>query len=178
MRNVNAKWLTAIVAIGMAVGYKGAGVVAHADEKHPKTTVSIADLAKKKGPKPPSGATYAGIEARPMVGELELPLTDAQVFVFNVKTQSGATLPVKWAYSPNGGTYLWTTAPIQCEDGKTVARGGFVMEIQEDGSGSYALGTRQCPIAHIYGCNFNSQQKETTCGACAWNGKDLACTHE
>src|SRR5262249_52543203 len=138
----------------------------------------MADLAKKKGPRPPSGATNIGMEAQPMVGDLSLPIQNVAVYQFAVKTMSGATIPINWAYQAGAGTYLWATAPIDCGDGSTIARGGFVMEIREDGTGSYALGTRHCPIAHIYGCGFDKHQKETSCGACAWNGTDLTCVRD
>jgi hypothetical protein len=174
MNSAKILLVPALVAVGIAA-YGARDLVARADEKHPKSSVSITDLAKKKGPKPPSGATYAGIEAHPMVGELELPIRDAQVYIFTVTTKSGASVPVKWAYTQGVGTYLWATAPIQCEDDKTIARGGFVMEIHEDGTGTYALGTRQCPVAHVYGCSFDSHQNETGCGACVWNGTELVC---
>jgi hypothetical protein len=174
-RRLAGSFLLAGAVAGYAVT---AHLVAHAGDKKPKSTVTISELEKKKGPKPPSGATFTGTEAHPMVGELELPIQNAQVFEFTVKTQSGATVPVKWSYSPGQGTYMWATAPIECEDGTTIARGSFVMKVRDDGSGSYALGTRQCPVAHVYGCNFNSQRQDTQCGACAWNGTDLACTQD
>jgi hypothetical protein len=178
MKSIHQRFAIALVGIGVVAGYSALYSGASADEKHPKTPIAISELAKKKGPKPPSGAAYTGTEAHPMVGELKLPIQDAQVFTFSVKTANGATVPVKWSYSPGTGTYLWTTAPIQCEDDKTVAHGGFVMEIHEDGTGSYALGTKQCPLARIYGCSFDADQKEKQCGVCVWAGNDLNCAHD
>jgi hypothetical protein len=93
-----------------------------------------------------------------------------------VKTRDGTTIPLNWAYQAGQGTYLWTTAPIECEDGSTIARGGFVMEIDDDGSGAYELGTRTCPTSRVYGCGFDKKGNETGCGTCAWNNQDLACT--
>jgi len=178
MTSVKKITAAAIVAGGFIAGYGAHQRGAHADEKHPRTSVTISDLAKKKGPKPPSAASFTGVEAHPMVGDMELPIKDTPVYQFTVTTQNGQNVPVKWSYSPGAGTYLWATAPITCEDDKTIARGSFVMKIQDDGTGSYALGTKQCPMARIYGCNFDSQQKETRCGACVWNGTDLSCAHD
>jgi hypothetical protein len=179
MKKSKVRLILPIVALGTFATWEAAqNSSVRADEKHPKTPVSIADLAKKKGPKPPSGATSLGVEAHPAVGDLSLPIENVNVYQFTVKTQQGNVIPVKWSYSPGTGTYIWATAPIDCGDGNTIARGGFVMKIREDGTGSYALGTRQCPVAAVYGCGFDSHQKETGCGACAWNGTDLACTQD
>jgi len=175
-----AKLIVPILALGTFATWQAAhdSTVRADDKQQPKTSVTVAELAKKKGPKPPAGAASLGMEAQPAVGDLSLPIQNVPVYQFNVKTQQGNTIPVKWAYQAGTGTFLWATAPIECGDGTTIARGGFVMKIREDGTGSYALGTRQCPVAAIYGCGFDSHQKETGCGACAWNGTDLACTQD
>jgi hypothetical protein len=147
--NSKSKLIVPILALGAFAALETAQQSSvRADNKQtPKTTVSISDLAKKKGPKPPSGAANIGTEAQPMVGDLTLPIQNVPVYQFSVKTQSGAVVPVKWAYQAGTGTFLWATAPIECGDGSTIARGGFVMKIREDGTGSFALGTRQCPVA-------------------------------
>jgi hypothetical protein len=177
MKKSRARLILPILTFGAFAAWEAAHLASVlADEKQqPKTSVTVTDLEKRKGPKPPSGATSIGIEAQPMVGDLTLPIQNVPVYQFSVKTQQGATIPVKWAYQPGTGTFMWATAPIDCGDGNTIARGGFVMKIREDGTGSYALGTRQCPVATIYGCGFDAHQNKTGCGACAWNGNDLAC---
>ena len=179
MKNAKKRLVVPVLALGAAVGWQAAGrLSAHADDQKPKTSVSVTDLAKMRGPKPPQNATFVGTEAQPTVGDVGLPLQNAQVYQFTVKTKDGKTLPVKWSYQAGTGTFLWTTAPIECGDGSTIARGGFVMKIREDGSGSYALGTKQCPTSAIYGCGFDSKGKETDCGACAWNQSELVCTDD
>jgi hypothetical protein len=179
MRKSQARLIAPIMVMGALATWEATNSSSvHADDKKPKSPVVIADLAKKKGPKPPHGAASLGTEAHPAVGQLSLPIENVQVYQFNVKTQQGATIPVKWAYSPGTGTFMWATAPIECGDGSTIANGGFVMKIREDGTGSYALGTRQCPVAAVFGCGFDDHQKQTGCGACAWNGNDLACTED
>jgi hypothetical protein len=180
MHQGKARLIVPILALGTFATWLAAhDTQVRADDKqHPKSAVTASELMKKKGPKPPSGATSLGNEAQPAVGDLTLPIQNVPVYQFNVKTQQGVTVPVKWAYQAGTGTYMWATAPIECGDGTTIARGGFVMKIREDGTGSYALGTRSCPIATIYGCAFDAHQKDTGCGACAWNGNDLACTQD
>ena len=64
-----------------------------------------------------------GTEAHPAVGDISLPIENVQVYQFNVKTQDGRTIPTKWAYTPGTGTFIWATAPIDCGDGNTIARG-------------------------------------------------------
>ena len=179
MNKSKVRLIAPILVLGAVATWEATNTSSvRADEKHPKTSVSMAELAKKRGPRPPSGATVIGTEAQPTVGDLSLPIQNVQVYQFTVKTQSGSTIPVKWAYQAGTGTFLWATAPIECGDGNMIARGGFVMKIREDGTGSYALGTRQCPVSTIYGCGFDNRQKETQCGACAWSGTDLACVDE
>jgi hypothetical protein len=179
MKKTPLRFIAPVLVMGAFAAWEASNVSSvRADEKKPKTNVSMADLMKKKGPKPPSGAASLGTEAQPAVGDLSLPIQNVPVYQFTVKTAGGQTIPVKWAYQGGTGTFMWATAPIECGDGSTIARGGFVMKIREDGTGSYALGTRQCPMARIYGCGFDQHQKETGCGACAWNGTDLACVED
>ena len=178
MKRRNTRIVIPLLAASIAGWLAADHMSARADDKHAKTVKSITDLRKMKGPKPPSGATSLGVEAHPAVGEIALPIDHAQVYQFGVKTREGATVPVKWAYQAGKGTYLWATAPLECEDGTTIARAGFVMRIKDDGTGAYALGTRQCPTSGVYGCSFDKQGTETGCGACAWNASDLVCTSD
>jgi hypothetical protein len=173
--------MVAVAAVGLWQVIAGSSAFADEkkeEKKHPVTTLSVPELIKKKGPTPPAGSTPLGVEAQPTVGELQLPLKNVQVFSFQGKTKTGVTVPVNWAYSPGSGTYMWGTAPVQCENGTSIARGGFVMQIHDDGTGAYALGSNQCPVGVVYGCKFDSHAKEKECGACAWNANELACTEK
>ena len=52
----------------------------------------------------------------------------------------------------------------------------FMMEVKSDGSGSYILGVSGCTDElGAGGCEFDTNGNETTCGACAVSGQDIAC---
>src|SRR5450432_1485514 len=89
----------------------------------PVPTVDLASLAHMRGPKKPAGATFVGKEEHPSVGDTALPLQNVDVYQFPVKTRRGLMVNVQWAYAPGQGTYMWTSAPIQCGDGTIVANG-------------------------------------------------------
>jgi hypothetical protein len=146
-----------------------------AGEKQATTDFSVPSLAVRRGPAPPVGAAFVGVQSQPMVGELKLPIQNVKVYKFETKTPAGKTIPVNWAYSPGAGTYMWGDAKIQCANSTQVAHGGFAMQVHEDGTGAYALGTKHCPVAAIYGCKFDSMAVEQSCGLCAWTQSELSC---
>jgi hypothetical protein len=148
------------------------------DKQATTTEFSVTSLAVRRGPAPPVGATFVGVQSQPMVGELKLPIQNAKVYRFMTKTAAGKEIPVNWTYQPGTGTYMWGTTKIQCANSTQIANGGFAMQVHEDGSGAYALGTRKCPVAAIYGCKFDSTAVEQSCGLCAWNQTELACVSD
>jgi hypothetical protein len=143
--------------------------------KQATAIMSIPALAAKRGPTPPTGSTFVGVQSQPMVGELKLPIQNVGVYQFDAKGPAGRVVPVNWAYSPGAGTYLWGSTKIQCANSTAIEKGSFAAEVHDDGSGAYALGTKKCPVAQIYGCHFDATGNETGCGICAWNQSELTC---
>jgi hypothetical protein len=163
-----------IVSLVMA----GLAIAPTADSQtgaRPVPSISVPQLERLRGPQPPQGATYLGIEKQPSVGGTQLPIQNVKVYQFSARTQAGKTIPVKWAYVPGQGTYMWATAPIQCADGNTIPNGSYAIKVRDDGSGGFLLGTNQCAVGEVFGCQFDSFGSETACGACAWDNADLAC---
>jgi hypothetical protein len=148
------------------------------ENKKATATFSVKDLMMKRGPTPPIDSKFTGVQAQPQVGELKLPIHDAKVFKFMSKTTEGRDIPVNWAYQPGAGTYMWGTAKIQCANSAAIEKGGFAMQVHDDGSGAYALGTTKCPVSKVYGCRFDTQGMESQCGLCTWNQSELACVSD
>jgi hypothetical protein len=164
-----------VLALVCAAGLQFAETSGAKANKRATPTISVRDLRARRGPTPPVGSTYLGVESQPAVGQLALPIRDVPVYQFEGKTQTGNTIPVHWAYSQGAGTYMWGTAPIQCENDKRIERGGFVIHVHDDGSGGYMLGSNQCPVGAVYGCKFDNAGNETQCGTCVWTRTELTC---
>jgi hypothetical protein len=171
--NMKSK-LAGLIIVAAATGAPVATLLAQTTAR-PVPTVDVHQLQKMKGPKVPAGATKLGKQEQPMAGDLKLPIQNVEVYQFPVRTQKGLVVPVNWAYVPGQGTYLWATAPIQCTEGTVVPNGSYAMRIKDDGSGGYLLGTDKCPTGKVFGCQFTATEDEKACGACAWNGNDIAC---
>jgi hypothetical protein len=171
--NMKSK-LAGLIIVAAATGAPVATLLAQSTAR-PVPSVDVKQLEKMKGPKVPQGATKLGKQEQPMAGDLKLPIQNVDVYQFPVRTQKGLVVPVNWAYVPGQGTYLWATAPIQCTEGTVVPNGSYAMRIKDDGSGGYLLGTDKCPTGKVFGCQFTATDVETACGACAWNGNDIAC---
>ena len=163
-----------IVAAGLAA--QGATAVAQS-KRHPSSDVVPADLERLRGPNKPPGAVYLGRQQHPSVGDTSLPLENVEVYQFSVRSRRGLLIPVNWTYVPEGGTFMWGNAPLQCEDGSVISNGSYGMRIRDNGTGGYLLGSNRCETGQVFGCQFDAKGTETACGACAWNAAgDVACT--
>jgi len=169
---------SALAAAAAGVWQLAASPAVAQGSKKATATFSVSDLAKRKGPNPPEGSTFMGVQDQPMVGEVQLPLHDARVYKFESKTTQGKTIPVNWAYAPGSGTYMWGTTTIKCAGTSTIEQAGFAMQVHDDGTGAYILGTSKCPVKSAYGCKFDSQARETDCGLCAWSESELNCVRQ
>jgi hypothetical protein len=160
----------------LAAGFAIAPMAIGQNAPRPVPSVSLPQLTRLRGPQPPQGATYLGIQKQPAVGGATLPIQNVKVYQLPVRTQQGNIVPVNWAYAPGQGTFMWATAPFQCADGTMVPSGSYAIKIRDDGSGGYMLGTNQCPLGQVFGCQFDAFGNETACGVCAWDNTDLTCT--
>jgi hypothetical protein len=133
----------------------------------PKTKPKTASLKAKAGPKPPAGATSTGTQSSPKAGAVTVPITDVEVFTFEEEIAEGSPAQrFDWAYVEGTGTYLWTTGAVTCADGSTDETAAFLMEVKPDGSGTYLFSLPGCPSSDLFGCDFDGEGTETTCGAC------------
>jgi hypothetical protein len=141
----------------------------------PKENVTPKSLGKFGGSTAPEGAKDEGKKSSPHVASTTVPITDVEVYTFSFDWNGdGTDDAMSWAYA-NGHTYLWAEGPITCDDDSSDGTGGFVAEINEDGSGSYLFSVDACPTNDDYGCDFDTDGNDTTCGACSWNEDVIAC---
>ena len=173
--NMRELGFAGLAALACAATLQAWPAFAQQAKARPTPTVNLPQLIQMRGPYPPRGAVYLGQEAQPMVGSVQLPLKNVGVFQFPVRTQRGDMANVNWSYSAGKGTYMWASAPLQCADGSVLPNGSYAIRVRDNGSGGYLLGSNQCPVGQAFGCEFNAQGVETTCGACAWNESELVC---
>lgn len=139
----------------------------------PKTAPSTSKIHDVHGSAPPAGAVSKGQETSPSAGAIVIPIQNVEVYVIQLDFDGdGTDDPVNWAYD-NGTTYLWVTEPMTCSDGSVDPAGTFLMEIAEDGSGTYTYSLAACPASDFYGCDFDSSGNETTCGTCTLDDKGV-----
>lgn len=149
---------------------------AGATSARPKTKPKTSTLKGKAGPTPPSGAKSAGVQTKPKVGTTTVPITNVEVYTFEESFAADAPPDVvSWAYVEGVGTYLWINGSVTCDDGSVDSNAGFLMEVLPDGTGSYLFSLPGCPSSDLFGCDFDANGNETTCGACQVDGDALVC---
>lgn len=132
----------------------------------------LATLAKGT----PEGATSQGKKTRPSAGGSVVPIVDVEVFVVLVDIDDdGADDTINWAQSEDGTTFLWAEGPVTCADGLSDGTGGFLASIAADGTGAYLFALDACPEQNLFGCSFDADGVETSCGACAWSDEAIVC---
>jgi hypothetical protein len=142
----------------------------------PKTIPKTSALKQLAGPTPPSGATSRGIQSRPALGMVSVPIEETEVFVLPIDFDGdGTEEQLHWAYAETGTSFLWVVAPMTCADGTSDAAGGFLMAVNEDGTGTYLFTLEGCSSSHLFGCDFDAAGNETTCGACSVEDDVLIC---
>ena len=166
-----------MVAAAMMLGCGGSSVVKKR-RTPPATTTS--SLRSTRMGTPPAGATMMGTMTRPTVGTNgpTVPVTDAVVYAFQADVFGTGLVTVFFAY--DGATmksYFWASLTgVACENTGGTGDAVFMMEVKSDGSGSYILGVSGCTDElGAGGCEFDTNGNETTCGACAVSGQDIAC---
>jgi hypothetical protein len=158
---------------GTAGGGKDGGATKTATK--PTTKVAAKSVKSYAGSKPPTGATSKGKQATVKAANSVIPITNVEVYVFQFDyDDNGSADDISWAHV-DGKTYLWAEGPVACSDGQSDGTGGFVAEVNEDGSGAYLFSVDACPQNDLFGCQFDTEGNETTCGACSWNDTVIAC---
>jgi hypothetical protein len=143
----------------------------------PKATPKIDALKDTAGAKPPAGARAEGKKTRPKAGTIEVPIEDVDVYTFRLDVDgSGVERDVEWAHPDGGSTYLWARMPVECAAGPHNGDGFFLMEVQADGSGTYLYSIEGCPSSDLFGCDFDANGDDTTCGLCSTDGVELVCS--
>jgi hypothetical protein len=148
---------------------------AGASKVRPKTAPKTPALRAIGGAKPPAGAKQTGTATQPKVGSLTVPIEAATVYVVMIDfDQDGKDDQVNWARGTDA-TYLWVTGPMECGDGATDPNGAFMMEVKDDGTGTWLFSLDACPTSNLFGCDFDETGAETTCGVCVASGDGIAC---
>ncbi|MGC4079500.1 MAG: hypothetical protein QM702_21160 [Rubrivivax sp.] len=49
------------------------------------------------------------------------------------------------------------------------------MEVKPDGTGSWLFSLAGCPADDLYGCDFDADGNEKTCGTCTLDGDAIKC---
>lgn len=149
---------------------------AGAQKKAPQTKPEIAGVKSKAGNKAPDGATKKGKVDKPKVASTQIPVDDLDVYNFSEDVNGdGKDDKLSWAHVEDGTTYIWGVIPVECDGKKKDTSGGFVLEVLEDGSGTWMLAADKCPANDLYGCGFDENGDETTCGICSWEENHLVC---
>jgi hypothetical protein len=127
---------------------------------------------------PPANATSMGKMTSPMAGNVSIPITNVEVYVFQANVDpTPAAETLYWA-ADTSAAYVWGQIDVECVDdggnptGET-GKADFIYEASADGYG-WMTSTNTCGYATFYGCSAHGGGAEV-CGGCDFNDAFIAC---
>jgi hypothetical protein len=136
-----------------------------------KTKDTVKGLANSKTP--PTGATSKGMQTKPKVGNVEIPIENREVYVVLLNVDDDADQEEVYWVASEEYVYLWVSSTVACADGNGGGEELFVYEAHGSDSGWLVAGDG-CGWTNAYGCSTTGGTE--TCGGCAWDNAAIACT--
>lgn len=146
----------------------------------PATKAKKGELrATAKNKTPPAGATSKGKQSSPTVDGVTVPISDVEVYELEEDIDGDGTEDaVYWARDDQkGATFVWASTAATCEDGSTDGTAAFIVEVKDDGTGTWLVGADGCEGAGVLmGCDFDADGNDTTCGTCVVDEEGYECS--
>jgi hypothetical protein len=135
-----------------------------------KTKDSVKGLAGSKTP--PAGATSKGKQSKPKVGNVEIPIQDAEVYVVLLNVDDDADEEEVFWVTAGDSTYVWVSSTVDCEDGNGKGEALVVFE-QHGADFGWLVAGDGCGWTDAYGCSTVGGNE--VCGGCAWDDAAIVC---
>lgn len=126
---------------------------------------------------PPAGAQSMGMMSSPKAGNVTIPVTNVEVFVFTANVDSsGPDETLYWA-TDGQVVYVWGQIALVCVDDNGAETGetgtaDFVYEADAQGYG-WMTATDSCGYSTFFGCSNDGGGE--VCGGCDFNDQFIAC---
>jgi hypothetical protein len=122
---------------------------------------------------PPAGATSKGMQSKPKVGSIEIPIESAEVYVVLLNVDDDAEEEEVYWVASGDYVYVWVSATVDCADGNGSGEELLVYE-QHGNEYGWLVAGDGCGWTNAYGCSGTISGPEV-CGGCAWDTTAIVC---
>jgi hypothetical protein len=130
---------------------------------------------------PPANARSMGMTSSPSAGNVTIPITNVEVYVFNANVDADTSAETLYWAATDYAVFVWGAINIECVDEAYEPTGetgvGYVVFEADAGGYGWMLSDNSCGYSTVYGCSASTGYAET-CGGCDFDDQYIVCGAE